>query len=147
LNVYNPDRSLQHNGRMVVSSDNHTVVDSRGLYLQDQIRLNDQWQLLAGVRFDQFEVETTNKVRNLSEKQDSNTTSPRLGVVYTPLARPLLLCVVEQDILARGRRLDRHYPRRAGQHQRHQPGADPAERDRGEERLAGRTPEHHLGHL
>lgn len=84
LNVYNPDRSLQHNGRMVVSSDNHTVVDSRGLYLQDQIRLNDQWQLLAGVRFDQFEVETTNKLRKLSEKQDSNTTSPRLGVVYTP---------------------------------------------------------------
>ncbi|WP_060485625.1 TonB-dependent siderophore receptor [Pseudomonas sp. NBRC 111123] len=84
LDVYHPDRSLQHTGRMVVSSDNHTVVDSRGLYLQDQIRLNDQWQLLAGVRFDQFEVQTTNKVRNLSEKQDSNTTSPRLGVVYTP---------------------------------------------------------------
>lgn len=84
LGLGNPNRSQQHNGRMVVSSDNHTVVDSRGLYLQDQIRLNDQWQILAGVRFDQFDVETTNKVRNLSEKQDSNTTSPRLGVVYTP---------------------------------------------------------------
>jgi len=84
LDLNNPNRDLQHNGRMVVSSDNHTVVDSRGLYLQDQIRLNDQWQILAGVRFDQFEVETTNKVRGLSEKQDSNSTSPRLGVVYTP---------------------------------------------------------------
>ncbi|MFJ2984053.1 MULTISPECIES: TonB-dependent receptor [unclassified Pseudomonas] len=84
LDLNNPNRDLQHNGRMVVSSDNHTVVDSRGLYLQDQIRLNDQWQILAGVRFDQFEVETTNKVRNLAEKQDSNSTSPRLGVVYTP---------------------------------------------------------------
>ena len=84
LDLNNPNRDLQHNGRMVVSSDNHTVVDSRGLYLQDQIRLNDQWRILAGVRFDQFEVETTNKVRGLSEKQDSNSTSPRLGVVYTP---------------------------------------------------------------
>lgn len=84
LDLNNPNRDLQHNGKMVVSSDNHTVVDSRGLYLQDQIRLNDQWQILAGVRFDQFEVETTNKVRDLSEKQDSTTTSPRLGVVYTP---------------------------------------------------------------
>ena len=84
LDLNNPNRDLQHNGRMVVSSDNHTVVDSRGLYLQDQIRLNDQWQILAGVRFDQFEVETTNKVRGLSEKQDSTSTSPRLGVVYTP---------------------------------------------------------------
>jgi hypothetical protein len=69
---------------MAVSSNNHTVVDSRGIYLQDQIRLNDQWQILAGVRFDQFEVETTNKLRNLSEKQNDNSTSPRLGVVYTP---------------------------------------------------------------
>ncbi|WP_060482810.1 TonB-dependent siderophore receptor [Pseudomonas sp. NBRC 111119] len=84
LSLNNPDRSRQHNGRMVVSSNNHTVVDSRGVYLQDQVRLNDQWQVLAGVRFDQFEVETTNKVRNLAEKQDSRTTSPRLGVVYTP---------------------------------------------------------------
>ncbi|EJN34199.1 TonB-dependent siderophore receptor [Pseudomonas sp. GM84] len=84
LDLNNPNRHLQHNGKMVVSSDNHSVVDSRGLYLQDQIRLNDEWQILAGVRFDQFEVETTNKVRDLTEKQDSNSTSPRLGVVYTP---------------------------------------------------------------
>ncbi|WP_336335379.1 TonB-dependent siderophore receptor [Pseudomonas putida] len=83
LDLDNPDRSQQHNGPMTVSSDNHTVVDSRGLYLQDQIRLNDQWQILAGVRFDQFDVETTNK-DGLREPQDSNSTSPRLGVVYTP---------------------------------------------------------------
>ncbi|MBC3503844.1 TonB-dependent siderophore receptor [Pseudomonas sp. SWRI59] len=84
LDVGNPNRNLQHNGPLLVSSNNHTVVESRGLYLQDQIRLNDQWQILAGVRFDQFEVETTNKIKGISEPQDSNTTSPRLGVVYTP---------------------------------------------------------------
>ncbi|WP_442111531.1 TonB-dependent receptor [Pseudomonas sp. NUPR-001] len=85
VNVYNPDRNAQYNGQMIASSNNHTVVDSRGLYIQDQLRLNDQWQVLAGVRFDQFEVETTNKLKNdLSEKQDSNSTSPRLGVVYSP---------------------------------------------------------------
>ncbi|MGY3017305.1 iron complex outermembrane receptor protein [Pseudomonas sp. TE6283] len=74
----------QHNGTMRVSSNNHTDVESTGIYLQDQIRLNDQWQLLAGVRFDQFEVDTTNKLRNLSEKQKDNSFSPRIGVVYTP---------------------------------------------------------------
>jgi len=56
LDLDNPDRRLQHNGRMQVFSNNHTVVDSRGLYLQDQIRLNEQWQILAGLRFDRFEV-------------------------------------------------------------------------------------------
>ena len=76
--------SQQHNGIMRVSSNNHTDVESRGIYLQDQLRLNDQWQLLAGVRFDQFEVDTTNKLRNISEKQKDNSFSPRIGVVYTP---------------------------------------------------------------
>ncbi|WP_307943231.1 TonB-dependent receptor [Pseudomonas mosselii] len=76
--------SQQHNGTMRVFSDNHTDVESTGIYLQDQIRLNDQWQLLAGVRFDQFEVDTTNKLRGISEKQKDNSFSPRIGVVYTP---------------------------------------------------------------
>ncbi|MGH8464019.1 MAG: TonB-dependent receptor, partial [Pseudomonas sp.] len=84
VDLDNPNRSLKNNGRMAISSNNHTVVDSRGLYIQDQLRLNDQWQVLAGVRFDQFDVETTNKIRNIAEKQDSNSTSPRLGVVYSP---------------------------------------------------------------
>lgn len=74
----------QHSGAMKVFSDNHTDVQSAGLYLQDQVRLNDQWQLLAGVRFDRFEVETTSKLKNLTEKQESTSTSPRLGVVYSP---------------------------------------------------------------
>ena len=84
VDLDNPDRNLQYNGQMVLSSNNHTVVDSRGLYIQDQLRLNDQWQVLAGVRFDQFEVETTNKIKNLSENQESNSTSPRVGVIYSP---------------------------------------------------------------
>nr|WP_314874741.1 TonB-dependent siderophore receptor [uncultured Pseudomonas sp.] len=84
LDLDNPNRSLQHNGRMRVSSNNHTVVDSRGLYLQDQIRLNEQWQILAGLRFDRFEVETTSRLTNRSEPQTSNSTSPRIGVVYSP---------------------------------------------------------------
>jgi len=78
-----PGRDQQLNGNLALWSDNHTVVDSRGLYLQDQIRLNDQWQVLAGVRFDRFEVQTTDK-DGRREPQDSNSTSPRLGLVYTP---------------------------------------------------------------
>ncbi|MHA6197854.1 TonB-dependent receptor [Pseudomonas wadenswilerensis] len=84
VNIYNPKQGPQHTGRMNISSDNHTRVESSGLYVQDQIRLNDQWQILAGVRFDRFEVETTSKVNGRHEKQDSTGTSPRLGLVYMP---------------------------------------------------------------
>ncbi|VVN76777.1 Catecholate siderophore receptor Fiu [Pseudomonas fluorescens] len=85
LDLYNPDRNLSHTGRMQVSSDNHTEVESRAVYVQDQLRLNDQWQLLAGLRYDTFDIETTNKLRDLSEDRDSHSTSPRVGVVWTPL--------------------------------------------------------------
>ncbi|MND97454.1 putative TonB-dependent receptor BfrD precursor [compost metagenome] len=84
LDLNNPDRSQQHNGRMVVSSDNHTEVDSSAVYVQDQIRLNNQWQLLAGLRYDRFDVETTNQLRDITEQQDSHSTSPRVGVVFSP---------------------------------------------------------------
>ncbi|WNW13829.1 TonB-dependent siderophore receptor [Pseudomonas sp. DTU_2021_1001937_2_SI_NGA_ILE_001] len=85
LDLYNPDRRQSHTGRMTLSSHNYTEVDSRALYVQDQLRLNDQWQLLGGLRYDRFEVETTNRVRGISEARDSHSTSPRVGVVWTPL--------------------------------------------------------------
>ena len=87
VDVYNPDRSLRPTGPMLISSDNHTEVESQGLYVQDQLRLNDQWQVLAGLRYDRFNVETTNHLKPLipSEERTSHSTSPRLGVVWTPL--------------------------------------------------------------
>ena len=85
VDLYNPDRRLRPTGPLVLSSDNHTEVDSQGLYVQDQIRLNDQWQVLAGLRHDRFEVDTTSNLKNLSETRNSHGTSPRLGVVWTPL--------------------------------------------------------------
>ncbi|MFO2466147.1 TonB-dependent siderophore receptor [Pseudomonas sp. 15FMM2] len=85
LDLNQPNRHLSHTGAMKISSDNHTEVESRGLYVQDQLRLNDQWQVLAGLRYDRFEVDTTSKVANSHQKVDSHHTSPRLGVVWTPL--------------------------------------------------------------
>jgi len=85
LDLYNPNRDLRHTGAMQVSSSSHTEVESRAVYVQDQLRLNDQWQLLAGLRYDTFDIESTNKLRNISEDRDSHSTSPRVGLVWTPL--------------------------------------------------------------
>lgn len=85
LDLYRPNRDLHHTGRMQVSSSSHTEVESRAVYVQDQLRLNDQWQLLGGLRYDTFDIESTNKLRNISEDRDSHSTSPRVGLVWTPL--------------------------------------------------------------
>ncbi|RBL65127.1 TonB-dependent siderophore receptor, partial [Pseudomonas sp. MWU13-2625] len=52
VDLYNPNPYQSHTGRMQVWSNNHTEVESRALYVQDQLRLNDQWQWLAGLRYD-----------------------------------------------------------------------------------------------
>ncbi|WP_095137938.1 TonB-dependent siderophore receptor [Pseudomonas sp. Irchel s3a10] len=85
LHLFNPNRELRHTGSMQVFSDSHTEVESRAVYVQDQLRLNDQWQLLAGLRYDTFDIESTNQLKNLTEDRDSHSTSPRFGIVWTPL--------------------------------------------------------------
>jgi len=85
LELVNPDRRLRHIGKMALSANNHTVVESLGVYVQDHIRLNDQWQLLAGVRRDQFEVESLHAVKGLSATRASSSISPRLGAVWSPV--------------------------------------------------------------
>lgn len=85
LDLFNPNRELRHTGSTQVFSDSHTEVESRAVYVQDQLRLNDQWQLLAGLRYDTFDIESTNQLKNLTEDRDSHSTSPRFGIVWTPL--------------------------------------------------------------
>lgn len=87
VDLYNPDRNLRTTGAMPTFSDSHTEVESQGLYVQDQIRFNDQWQVLAGLRYDRFDIESTNYLKKTDRTVDrqSHSTSPRLGVVWTPL--------------------------------------------------------------
>ena len=87
VDLYNPDRNLRTTGAMPTFSDSHTEVERQGLYVQDQIRFNDQWQVLAGLRYDRFDIESTNYLKKTDRTEDrqSHSTSPRLGVVWTPL--------------------------------------------------------------
>ncbi|QIR16276.1 TonB-dependent receptor [Shewanella aestuarii] len=47
-----------------------------GFYIQDLMTINDQWQVLAGLRYDEQKREGAG--------QDSYSVSPKFGVVYSP---------------------------------------------------------------
>ncbi|CAM3363286.1 TonB-dependent siderophore receptor [Shewanella violacea] len=49
---------------------------SYGVYLQDQIEINDQWHIIAGVRFDREETDASTQ----------NNILPKLGLIYHPTA-------------------------------------------------------------
>lgn len=85
LDLYDPDLSQQHNGAMAINSDARHKVKSQGYYVQDQIKLDDAWQVLLGLRMDRFSIDSTNRLLDASADRDSHGLSPRAGVVWTPV--------------------------------------------------------------
>lgn len=64
-----------------------------GIYIQDQMTLSPQWQVIAGLRYDRFKLDYHNKAAAgtlalLPAAADLSSTdslvSPRLGIVYKP---------------------------------------------------------------
>jgi catecholate siderophore receptor len=74
----------------VPNQNNDVKVGLAAVYLQDQIALSEQFQVIAGVRFDQFDVELDNRLNGQRFERDDDFVSPRLGVIYRPL-EPLSL--------------------------------------------------------
>ncbi|AUD58488.1 TonB-dependent receptor [Shewanella sp. Pdp11] len=68
--VPRPDIDYRDDEDGVYTSDSEFY----GVYLQDLISLNDQWKLLAGVRFDEQKEESGN----------DNAVSPKFGVIWQP---------------------------------------------------------------
>lgn len=55
-----------------------------GYYFQDQVDLTEQWKVLVGVRYDNFDQKITNRLNNTSVSPSDTATSPRFGLVYQP---------------------------------------------------------------
>ncbi len=73
------------------SQDNHGVADINAVYIQDQIDITDQLQVIAGLRYDRFELDFRNDIgAGARFERSDDFWSPRAGVVYKPI-EPLSL--------------------------------------------------------
>ena len=54
-------------------------------YVQDQIKLSPMIELVAGVRFDRFELDVTNRNSGAEFGRTDNLWSPRLGLIFKPM--------------------------------------------------------------
>ncbi|WP_394230079.1 TonB-dependent receptor [Shewanella colwelliana] len=66
-----PDLDYHRDGTLYESEYKHY-----GFYIQDLVTLNDQWQLLAGVRYDEQKKDGSGN--------NSYAVSPKFGVIYSP---------------------------------------------------------------
>jgi len=67
-----------------VSRNNFNDLGLFAAYVQDQIKLTDQFQIIAGARFDRFDFEFDNNIGADASRTDEFV-SPRLGVIYAPV--------------------------------------------------------------
>ncbi|HEY0012980.1 MAG TPA: TonB-dependent siderophore receptor [Allosphingosinicella sp.] len=55
------------------------------VYVQDQIRISDAFEIVAGLRFDRFELDAVNLNNNAEFSRTDELLSPRLGVIVRPV--------------------------------------------------------------
>ena len=67
-------------------ADNHLKTNLAATYLQDQIELSRYVQLVAGLRFDYFDLRFHNNRNGDNLRRIDNLVSPRLGLVVKPAA-------------------------------------------------------------
>jgi catecholate siderophore receptor len=67
-------------------ADNHVDTKVAATYLQDQVELSTKVQVLAGVRFDRFDLTYHNNRNGDTLGRVDDLVSPRAGLVWKPLA-------------------------------------------------------------
>lgn len=68
----------------VLNDDTSSDVRTFSLYLQDEVALSEQFDLILGVRYDRFEIDANDQKNNLSRSRTDDEITPRLGIVYKP---------------------------------------------------------------
>ena len=82
--IFAPAVSFANNGGS--DANNSGTTDVLGIYIQDQIELSRHWEVIAGVRFDRFSMDFHNNNINEDFSRDDDLVSPRLGLVFKPVA-------------------------------------------------------------
>jgi catecholate siderophore receptor len=67
-------------------ADNHLKANLAATYIQDQVELSKQFQVVAGLRFDYFDLRFHNNRNGDDLRRVDRLMSPRLGLVYKPIA-------------------------------------------------------------
>lgn len=67
-----------------ISRSSTSNVRALSVYVQDQIDLGDVVKLVAGVRYDDFRITSTNQISNFTASRSDGKWSPRLGLIIKP---------------------------------------------------------------
>jgi iron complex outermembrane receptor protein len=76
-NLYRP-RTVAEIGPAITTPGNDSEIVDRGLYLFDRINLSERWQVMVGLRYADYTIDTP------TDRRRSHDTSPNAAVVFKP---------------------------------------------------------------
>jgi catecholate siderophore receptor len=83
--VSNPTISVPVTFRQsATDADNHVTNGTASVYAQDQLELGARWQVVLGVRFEQFHTSYLNNRNGQALARTDNMVSPRAGLIFKP---------------------------------------------------------------
>ena len=82
INVFDPVYGQPLPTNLTVFWDQLDEQNGTGLYFQNQIDITEKWQILIGLRYDDFEQDFTNRLPGTTLTQSHTELSPRAGLVY-----------------------------------------------------------------
>jgi catecholate siderophore receptor len=86
VNIANPTTFVPAVFLGPLQTDNFVEVALAAVYLQDQIELSEQFQIVAGVRFDSFDLDFDDRrAANADFSRTDELISPRVGAIYKPI--------------------------------------------------------------
>ncbi|WP_394671270.1 TonB-dependent receptor [uncultured Acinetobacter sp.] len=84
INIYQPVYGVNVLPLTRVTKNSKETQDMLGFNLQDQIFLNDQWNILLGGRFNRLEQQIADYRSNTQSKQAFSPFTPRAGINFKP---------------------------------------------------------------
>jgi catecholate siderophore receptor len=57
----------------------------RSVYIQDQVEFGEHFEIVAGLRYDDFDIRTVNLVNNFAAERSDGKWSPRVGAIVKPM--------------------------------------------------------------
>lgn len=84
-----------------LNDDTRVKLDVYSFYIQDQIEISEQLDILVGARFDSFDIDVFNAENGEQRDRKDSEVSPRAGIIYKPLENISIYASYSESFLPR----------------------------------------------
>lgn len=91
-----------HHNQLSTKTDHQST--SKGFYWQDLITFNPHWKILAGLRYDNYDFSSKDRLRHQSRSYNGHSLSPRVGLIWQPVEQHSLYASYSKNFAPYGGR-------------------------------------------